>query len=136
MIPYVRLLSRFRDSVRQMARSNVESKELLALCDKLRDVDLPELGVLVDDQDDGRALVKLMDKEELKRLQTEKRAREEEKLVKKQAQLAELERKRQERLEKGKIDPETMFKSNHAEYSAFDEHGVPTHDAKGDELSK
>lgn len=52
-MPYLRTLSSFRDSVRQVAIANRENalKEILALCDKLRDTDLVPLGVALDDQD-------------------------------------------------------------------------------------
>lgn len=43
-------LSKFRDSVRQLALEKKEPKEYLQLCDMLRDVQLAELGVILDDQ--------------------------------------------------------------------------------------
>lgn len=46
-MPYLSVLSRFRDEVRRQGRGN---KELMELCDKLRDEDMVELGVAVDDQ--------------------------------------------------------------------------------------
>lgn len=51
-MPFVRTLSRFRDQVRKLGRTN---PELMALCDKLRDEDLVQLGVALDDQP-GRSL--------------------------------------------------------------------------------
>jgi len=52
-MPYVRALSSFRDGVRELAMSKGEDafKDILALCDKLRDVDLIPLGVALDDQE-------------------------------------------------------------------------------------
>ena len=60
-MPYIRSLSSFRDGVRKVAiaanRENTELakaqalKDILALCDKLRDVDLVPLGVALDDQE-------------------------------------------------------------------------------------
>lgn len=52
-MPYLRALSSFRDGVRQLAIAKGETalKDILALCDKLRDVDLVPLGVALDDQD-------------------------------------------------------------------------------------
>lgn len=52
-MPYLRQLSSFRDGVRRLARENSDSalKDILALCDKLRDVDLIPLGVALDDQE-------------------------------------------------------------------------------------
>ena len=52
-MPYLRTLSAFRDGVRRaaMQRSEGALKEILSLCDKLRDVDLVPLGVALDDQE-------------------------------------------------------------------------------------
>jgi cysteinyl-tRNA synthetase len=52
-MPYIRTLSAFRDSVRRAAMQKSDSalQDILALCDKLRDVDLVPLGVALDDQD-------------------------------------------------------------------------------------
>ncbi len=56
VMPYLRVLSSFRDSVRQLAISKGDgaAKEILALCDKLRDSDLVPFGVALDDQE-GRS---------------------------------------------------------------------------------
>lgn len=53
MLPYLRVLSSFRDGVRQLAIAKQEDslKEILKLCDRLRDEDLVLLGVALDDQE-------------------------------------------------------------------------------------
>jgi cysteinyl-tRNA synthetase len=55
-MPYLGALSSFRDGVRQLAigKSDTALKDILALCDKLRDSDLVPLGVALDDQE-GRS---------------------------------------------------------------------------------
>lgn len=57
-MPYLRSLSSFRDGVRKVAiaaakgeQSAEALKQILALCDKLRDVELVPLGVALDDQE-------------------------------------------------------------------------------------
>lgn len=52
-MPYLRTLSAFRDGVRQLAiaKGDGGAKDILALCDKLRDADLIPLGVALDDQE-------------------------------------------------------------------------------------
>ncbi len=57
-MPYLRTLSSFRDGVRQLAMQKSETalKDILALCDKLRDIDLVPLGVALDDQEGQRLL--------------------------------------------------------------------------------
>lgn len=51
LMPYLRTLSGFRDQVRQLAMSGAPASEILALSDRLRDIDLVDLGVALDDQD-------------------------------------------------------------------------------------
>lgn len=52
-MPYLSTLSTFRDDVRRLAMAKGENalKDILALCDRLRDSDLVPLGVALDDQE-------------------------------------------------------------------------------------
>ena len=52
-MPYLRVLSSFRDGVRRLAIAggNNALKNILLLSDQLRDVDLVPLGVALDDQE-------------------------------------------------------------------------------------
>lgn len=60
-MPYLRALSSFRDGVRKIAIAKGETalKDILTLCDKLRDEDLVALGVALDDQEGEGARVVL-----------------------------------------------------------------------------
>jgi cysteinyl-tRNA synthetase len=49
-LPYVQLLADFREQVRNIARQE-KVGEILKLCDRLRDEDLPNLGVKLEDQE-------------------------------------------------------------------------------------
>jgi cysteinyl-tRNA synthetase len=51
LMPYLRVMSTFRDRVRALAMAGAPASELLALSDQLRNVDLVDLGVALDDQD-------------------------------------------------------------------------------------
>ncbi|GAA5866886.1 hypothetical protein JCM8547_003907 [Rhodosporidiobolus lusitaniae] len=135
LMPYLRALSGFRDQVRQLAMSGAPASEILALSDRLRDVDLVDLGVALDDQDDGKAMVKLVPPEVLRQARDAKAAAAQEKLARKAAAAAAAEAKRLERLEKGRVPPTEMFRSN-PEYSEFDAQGLPTKDKDGAELPK
>lgn len=53
LMPYLRTLSGFRDQVRQLALSGASAKDLLELCDGIRDNELVDLGVALDDQEGG-----------------------------------------------------------------------------------
>jgi cysteinyl-tRNA synthetase len=57
-MPYFGALSSFRDGVQQLAMAKGAAlKDILALCDKLRDSDLVPLGVALDDQEGRSATV-------------------------------------------------------------------------------
>ena len=49
-LPYVQLLADFREQVRNIARQE-KVNTILKLCDELRDTDLPNLGVKLEDQE-------------------------------------------------------------------------------------
>ncbi|KTW32352.1 cysteine-tRNA ligase [Pneumocystis jirovecii RU7] len=133
VMPYIKTLSSFRDKIRNISivsrsKSNIElSKDILQLCDKLRDSDLTDLGIQLEDRDQGDALIKFVSKEEL---QQEKKLKQE--LLNKKASLEQ--EKLLEKILKGKLSPKELFQNN--EYSKWDNQGLPTHDAQGNELTK
>ena len=66
-MPFLSALSSFRDSVRSEARQ-LKATSILAQCDRIRDDVLPELGVRLEDKEEGiPTVIKLADKEELLR---------------------------------------------------------------------
>ncbi|AAS54011.2 AFR640Wp [Eremothecium gossypii ATCC 10895] len=133
ILPYVRCLARFRDEVRKGARGG-DTARLLAITDRVRDVDLPALGVLLEDRQDRPALVKFATPEELK--QRELEAEEKEKAARAAVRAKEAAAAREEeRRARARVPPTEMFRGNSA-YSAFDADGVPTADAEGEPLSK
>ncbi|KAK2464180.1 hypothetical protein APHAL10511_003637 [Amanita phalloides] len=141
LIPYLQALSSFRDGVRRLAisRSDNALRDILLLSDKLRDVDLVPLGVALDDQEDGKALVKLVPPAELIKVRDEKRAIQEAKAAKKAAHVEVERQKRLQKLEKGRLEAELMFKPPHVAegvYGTWDEQGIPLTDCEGKELSK
>jgi len=138
VMPYLQVLSKFRDNVRNLSINKKEHKEILMLCDKLRDEDLVDLGVSLDDRDDGVALVKLVDRETLIKQREEKLEKEKQKRLQKEAKQAEAAKKRAEKLAKGKTPPNELFKTEEYKklYSEWDENGMPTKDIEGKELSK
>ncbi|XP_039992282.1 cysteine--tRNA ligase, cytoplasmic isoform X2 [Xiphias gladius] len=135
VMPYLTVLSEFRESVRKIGREQ-KVTELLQLSDEIRDSTLPELGVRLEDHEGLPTVVKLLDKETILKEREEKKRMEEEKKRKKE----ELAQKKQEqemaKLAKMKIPPSAMFRAETDKYSKFDETGFPTHDVEGKELSK
>ncbi|KAI9105893.1 tRNA synthetases class I (C) catalytic domain-containing protein [Phlyctochytrium arcticum] len=134
VMPYLYALSTFRDQVRELAQQKGDHKELLQLCDKLRDEDMVELGVALDDREDGKALVKLVPRETLLSQREEKRAKELANQQQKADRLAALEAKRVERLLKGKTPPSELFKTD--EFKEWDERGLPVTDKDGEAVTK
>jgi cysteinyl-tRNA synthetase len=133
--PYDQVFQQFRTDVKALAAQQASAKDLLALCDQLRDVHLWNLGIYLEDRNTPQpALVRPLDK-----LLVEARAeRESASTAKAKAKLeqeareAEMERELRERAE---IDPRLMFRTSN-EYLEWDEGGIPTVDAAGNVVSK
>merc|ERR1719500_949959 len=134
-MPYLGSLAEFRGNVRSMARV-VKASDILAECDRLRDTVLPELGVRLKDKEAEPTVIKLVDKEELKREREEKLGLEEKKRLEKEAKKAKAAAEAAEALEAAKIPPEEMFRKETDKYSAWDDKGVPTHLVDGKEVPK
>ncbi|KAJ7994606.1 hypothetical protein DPEC_G00251210 [Dallia pectoralis] len=135
VMPYLKVLSDFREAVRKIAREQ-KVTEVLKLCDVVRDDTLPELGVRLEDHEGLPTVVKLVDKDTLLRERNEKKMIEEEKNKKKEAAAKKKQEQELAKLEKMKTPPCDMFRSETDKYSCFDETGFPTLDAEGKEISK
>jgi len=135
VMPYLTALADFRDSVRKEAIP-IKASNILKTCDDLRDNVLPELGVRLEDKENEPTVIKLVDKNELLREKEEKKMAEEKKKAEKAKKKAEAEAKQAELDAKKRINPSEMFKSETDKYSKFDEKGIPTHNAKGEEVPK
>jgi cysteinyl-tRNA synthetase len=94
----------------------------------LRDQDLIEFGIKIEDRDQMKSIWKFSDKEKLLKEQ-------EEKVKAKQLKEQEKQRKLEAEKKQAEIDPATMF-FNEPLYGTFDEEGIPTHNKEGKELNK
>ncbi|ERE81063.1 cysteinyl-tRNA synthetase, cytoplasmic [Cricetulus griseus] len=135
IMPYLQILSEFREGVRKIAREK-KVLEVLQLSDALRDDILPELGVRFEDHEGLPTVVKLVDRDTLLKEKEEKKRAEEEKRRKKEEAARRKQEQEAAKLAKMKIAPSEMFLSETDKYSKFDENGLPTHDTEGKELSK
>lgn len=147
ILPYVKVISEFREKVREHAKE-IKSSELLKLCDELRDIVLPVLAVKLDDKEiDGKltTLIKIdeddlvkspeqLKREHEERIQLEK-AKQLEKQLEKERKKQELARQQAAKDEEKKIPPNEFFTRQTDKYSKFDQDGFPTHDKDGKELS-
>ena len=127
--PYRKVLSQFRDDVKQLADKDASSKEYLILCDQLRDTHLWNLSIYLEDRENQPALVRSVDAE-LRAVREEREARAAAKLTAKGAR----EKAKKEQLEQGKLAPRDMFKTE--DYSEWDAEGFPIKEKNGEALSK
>lgn len=135
VMPYLRTVSKIRDEIRKLAPSSPSKKQILALSDRIRDDDLTNLGVYLDDRgDDQGALIKFVPKEELLAQREEKAAKEREKLAQKEAAKLAREKLEQEKEEKAKLKPEDMFRDER--FIEWDAEGIPTKTKDGEEVTK
>ncbi|PNY28914.1 cysteine-tRNA ligase [Tolypocladium capitatum] len=137
-LPYLRTVSQIRDELRHVvsAQAPQTKKDILAITDQIRDHDLTNLGVYLDDRPDNQpSLIKFIPAAELIAAREEKAAREAEKARKKEEARIAREKAEQEAKEKAKVPPEEMYKSD-GRYSAWDEQGLPTKMKDGSDVPK
>lgn len=139
-LPYIRAVSRLRDELRRIATTPAaasKKKEILALCDRIRDQDLSDLGVYLDDRPDGQpSLVKFVPAAQLRAQREEKAAREREKQRAKDEQRLAREAAEKEKWARASVPPEDMFKGDER-FSEWDpETGLPTKMKDGSEVNK
>ncbi|XP_065085551.1 cysteine--tRNA ligase, cytoplasmic [Ochlerotatus camptorhynchus] len=135
VMPYLAVLSDFRTAVREQART-LKATEILQLCDQIRDDILPNLGVRLEDREGNASALKLVDREVLLKEREAKRSEEARKAAEKERKKAEAAAAQAAKDAQRKINPVDLFRSETDKYSAFDERGLPTHDADGKEVSK
>ncbi|OQE39853.1 hypothetical protein PENCOP_c006G03006 [Penicillium coprophilum] len=127
--PYAELLSNFRAKVASLESSDSIGKDILALCDRVRDIDLFDVGIALEDRENQPALVRPVTQEMIKA-----REEKETKALQKQAEKLKKEQEALKKAEKGKLSHLEMFRTN--EYSAWDDEGLPTRDIAGEEITK
>ena len=134
-MPYVRAVAKVRDELRKIAPTSLSKKEVLTLSDQIRDSDLFNLGVYLDDRTDGQSsLIKFIPKEELLAQREEKAAKEREKLAQKEKARLDREKAELEKAEKAKLSPVDMFRDER--FSAWDTDGMPTKTKDGEDVPK
>lgn len=129
--PYQSLLLKVQKEVSSLDDSKDLSKEVLALSDRIRNVELSNLGIKLEDQDDGRpAFIRPITKAEqaLKAMERDR----------KEAERVRMAKAADEKAKKDEIKPLDMFRSSEysGQYSAWDEEGLPIKDAAGAEITQ
>lgn len=106
--------------MRSIARS-IDSKDILILCDKLRDETLPDSGVRLEDVEGKPTAIKFVGREVILLEKKAKAKAEAEKLAEKERKKKEQELARAKKEELKKIHPKDLFKLETDKYSEFDE---------------
>jgi len=132
LAPYLDVLTAFRKDIR-IATIAGDNKAVLALVDKLRDEILPEYGVRMEDKGSGTSAETVWKLDDVEQLRKEKAQKEAEKKRKEEEKIA-VAKIAAAREERAKVPPSEMFRGS-AEYSAWDETGLPTLDVAGAPLS-
>ena len=133
--PYDQVLQQFRTNVKALAAQQAPTKDLLALCDQLRDVHLWNLGIYLEDRNNPQpALVRPLDKSLVEARAERESASTAKAKAKLERETREAERENELR-ERAKVDPLVMFRTLD-EYSEWDESGIPTVDAAGNVVTK
>jgi len=132
---YDQVLQQFRTNVKALAAQQAPAKDLLALCDRLRDVHLWNLGIYLEDRNNPQpALVRPLDKLLIEARPERESAGTAKANAKLEQEAREAEREKEVR-ERAKIDPLLMFRTSD-EYLEWDESGIPTVDAAGNVVPK
>ncbi|KAI1390893.1 tRNA synthetases class I (C) catalytic domain-containing protein [Hypoxylon trugodes] len=136
-LPYLRAVSKLRDELRRVAptASSEVKQSILALSDRVRNFDLTNLGVYLDDRPDQPSLIKFVPAAELIKAREEKAENEARKAREKEEKRLAKEKADEEKWAKAKIAPEDMFKSDER-YSKWDAEGLPIKMKDGSEVPK
>lgn len=119
-MPYVEILVNFREKVRNCAKT-LKAKDILQECDQLRDDILPNIGVRLEDNNEGECKVKLVNREELLKEKEIKKKLELEKTLEKEKTKAEAAATAVVKEAQKRISPNNMFRLEKDKYSQFDD---------------
>ncbi|XP_071639378.1 cysteine--tRNA ligase, cytoplasmic-like [Temnothorax longispinosus] len=128
------ILKNFREKVRKCAET-LKANDILQECDRLRDDILPNVGVRLEDSNEGPK-IKLVNKKELLKEKEIKKKLKFEKILEKERRKTEAAAVAAVKEAQKRISPNDMFRLEKDKYSQFDDKGLPTHDAEGKEISK
>lgn len=120
VMPYLEVLGNFREKVRNCAKI-LKADDILQECDRLRDDILPNIGVRLEDSNEGACKVKLVNREELLKEKEMKKKLDLEKILEKEKRKAEMAAVAAAKEAQKKISPNDMFKLEKDKYSQFDD---------------
>lgn len=129
--PYFKALYQFHSALVAIpSTSPTLSRDILKLCDRVRDTELWNLGIYLEDREAPQpALIRLV----TPGLRAARQEREERDRQREAAKL-ENEEKAQAKADKGRLSHRDMFRTE--EYGEWDADGIPVRDKEGNEITK
>lgn len=133
---YVKVSTQFASSVAAASENkDAKAKDILSLCDDLRNTQLWDLDIYLEDRDGLPALVRPLDSS-LKAARADKERIAQETAARKEAQKKADAEKQKERDRKASIKPEDLFKTAEWEGCERDGDGIPVKDQEGKDVTK
>lgn len=127
--PFQNVLRNFQSDISSLQDSSTLSKKVLNLCDRVRNIDLWDQGIYLEDRDGQPALIRPVTTA-LRQARMEKEERDQQK----EKARKDKERDAAAKAEKGRLSHLDMFKTD--EFSEWDQDGVPVKDKQGGEITK
>ena len=131
--PFASANARFQRKVVELSAKGAQPKDYLAACDYVRDKELWDLGIYLEDRDGLPALIRPLS-QSLREERASRDAAAASKAAAKEKAKADAEAADRKKAEQGKLSHLDMFRTS--EFSAWDAEGLPTHDAEGKEVAK
>lgn len=134
---YEHVFAQFKTDVKKLASDKAPGRDILALCDTLRDTHLWNLDIYLEDREDQPSMVRPIDKAVKQARQTREQAAADKLAGQAKRKAQEAEKKRLQD-EKARLPHTELFKTGEyaGEFSAWDADGLPIKDAKGEEVTK
>ena len=130
LTPFIDATTTFRSKIKASACVDKDIKKILQICDEFRDEILPYLGIKIEDKGkDKPSIWKFYDKDQF--IKEKEKQKEIQESMKKQK-----EAEAKEKELKLSTPAKEYYAMQTDKYSKFNEEGIPTHNAKGGELSK
>lgn len=128
--PFGKVLRKFQSEISSLQDTSTLSKEVLNLCDRVRNVHLWDLGIYLEDRDGAQPALIRPVTTALRQARAEKEERDQQK----EKARIDKERDAAAKADKGRLSPLDMFKTE--EFSQWDQDGLPVKDNEGCEITK
>jgi cysteinyl-tRNA synthetase len=131
--PFRDVLETFHKQIKSLTTSKAPAKEFLALCDQVRDIQLPKIGIYIEDRQSLPAMVRPLNRSLAAELE-QRKAASNAKIAEAQAKRDAEELKKKQIEEKAEVSHFDLFRT--PEFSEWDDQGIPTKDQEGKEVTK